>query len=274
MTHPNRIAIGLIQMTCRLGDKEANLNQAETLLDQIAGQVSIACLPELFNTGYHLDALGETLFDLAEPVPTGPTVARLRELAANLNIALIAGLVEGDPLAAGLLYDSVVLIDRRGQVTGRYRKSHLYPAEHRFFRPGQTLPVFDLDGLRVGVAICFEAAFPPIFSTLALGGAQVVFNPSAVPAGYEYLQDLRTRARAQDNQFFVAAVNHVGVEGDVTYCGQSQAADPRGEVLATAPAGQPAAIVAELDLSLIRGQRLQEPTLRGFRPELYRFDNP
>lgn len=280
MTPRNRIAVGLIQMTCRLGDKKANLNQAETLLGEVTGQVDIACLPELFNTGYHLDALGETLFDLAEPVPAGPddpagpTVARLRKLAANLNIALIAGLVERDPLVTGLLYDSVILIDRRGQVAGCYRKSHLYPAEHRFFRPGQSLPVFDLDGLRVGVAICFEAAFPPIFSTLALSGAQIVFNPSAVPSGYEYLQDLRTRARAQDNQLFVVAVNHAGVEGDVTYCGQSQAADPRGEVLATAPAGQPAAIVAELDLSLIRGQRLQEPTLRGFRPKLYRFDNP
>lgn len=279
MTHFSRVAVGLIQMNCQLGDKQANLSQAETLLSQIGGQADVGCLPELFNTGYNLEALGNDLFDLAELVPAGPddaagtTVARLRTLAANLNIALIAGLVERDPLATGLLYDSVVLIDRRGQVAGRYRKSHLYPAEHRFFRSGNVLPVFELDGLRVGLAVCFEAAFPPIFSTLALSGAQVVFNPSAVPVGYAHLQDLRTRARAQDNQFFVAAVNHAGAEGDVTYCGQSQTANPRGEVLATAPANQPAAVVTELDLTLIRGQRLQEPILRGFRPELYRFGN-
>ena len=274
------VRVAAIQMNCHLADMTANLAQAETLLTEVAGQADIACLPELFNIGYHLDALGERLFDLAEPVPAGPhdpagpTVTRLCELAAHLNLAIIAGLAERDPLATGLLYDSAVLINRHGHICGRYRKSHLYPTEHRFFRPGDILPVFELDGLRVGLAICFEAAFPPIFSTLALQGAQVIFNPSAVPVGYGYLQDLRTRARAQDNQLFVVAVNHVGAEGDVTYCGQSQVADPRGDTLALAPEDRPAAMLAELDLALIRDQRLQEPILRGFRPELYRFRNP
>jgi len=271
------VRVAAIQMNCHLADVTANLAQAETLLMEVAGQADVACLPELFNTGYHLDALGQRLFDLAEPVPAGPhglagpTVTRLCELAARLDLAIIAGLAERDPLATGLLYDSAVLVNRHGHVCGRYRKSHLYPTEHCFFRPGDALPVFELDGLRVGLAICFEAAFPPIFSTLALQGAQVVFNPSAVPVGYGYLQDLRTRARAQDNQFFVVAINHVGAEADVTYCGQSQVADPRGDVVSLAPDDRPAAIVAELDLALIRDQRLQEPIQRGFRPELYWF---
>jgi len=274
------VHVAAIQMTCQLGDPAANLAQAEDLLTNVASQADVACLPELFHIGYHLDALGERLFDLAEPVPAGPhdpagpTVTRLCKLAAHLDLAIIAGLAERDPVVTGLLYDSAVLIDRHGQVCGRYRKSHLYPTEHCFFRPGDTLSVFELDGLRVGLAICFEAAFPPVFSTLALQGAQVVFNPSAVPVGYGYLQDLRTRARAQDNQLFVVAVNHAGAEGDVTYCGQSQVADPRGDVLALASEDQPAAMVAELNLTLIRDQRLQEPILRGFRPELYRFRNP
>ncbi|HIC89655.1 MAG TPA: carbon-nitrogen hydrolase family protein [Anaerolineae bacterium] len=276
---PDKVSVAAIQMTCQLGDPTANLAQAEAMLTEVAGQVDIACLPELFTTGYDLDKLGDDLFDLAEPVPVGPhdpigpMVKRLCELAAHLDLAIIAGLAERDSLAVGLLYDSAVLIDRHGRVCGRYRESHLYPTEHRFFRAGDTLPVFEVDGLRVGLAICFEAAFPPIFSTLALQGAQVVFNPSAVPVGYGYLQDVRTRARAQDNQFFVAAVNHVSIEGDVTYCGQSQIANPRGDILAIAPEDQPAAIVAELDLRLVRDQRLQEPILRGFRPELYHFRN-
>src|SRR5918995_925849 len=91
---------------------------------------------------------------------------------------------------------------------------------------------FELAGLRIGIAICFEHAFPQIFTTLARRGAALVVNPSAVPVGFGYLQDLRTRARAQDNQIFVAAVNHVGKEGTVTYCGRSQVADPRGELVA------------------------------------------
>jgi predicted amidohydrolase len=137
------------------------------------------------------------------------------------------------------------------------------------FRPGSELPVFELAGLRIGIAICFEHAFPQIFTTLARRGAALVVNPSAVPMGFGHLQDLRTRARAQDNQIFVAAVNHVGKEGTVTYCGRSQVADPRGELVALAPDAAEAAIVAELDLAMIRQQRNQEPTFRALRPELY-----
>jgi len=266
-----RVRVAAVQMHCALGDKAANLEQAGTLLDGLDQRVDIACLPELFNVGYNLDAMGEALFDLGESIPDGETTRRLRDLARRLDTAIVAGLVEQAPGVTGVLYDTAVLINRRGEVAGSYRKSHLYPAEYHFFRAGDCLPVFELDGLRVGVATCFEAAFPPIFSTLALQGAQIVFNPSAVPVGYGHLQDVRTRARAQDNQFFVVAANHVGDEGGVVYCGRSQIADPRGEVLAMASGEATEVAVAEVDLALIREQRLQEPVFRGFRPSLYRF---
>jgi predicted amidohydrolase len=266
-----RFRIAALQMNSVLGDTAANLEQAAILLEQVAGQAEIACLPEFFNVGYNLDELNNGLFDLAEDVPDGKTTQWLMETAGRLQMAVAAGLVEAVPGIVGLLYDTVVLINRQGELVGRYRKSHLYPAEHRYFRPGDELPVFELDGLRVGVATCYEAAFPPIFNTLAMQGAQVILNPSAVPEGYGYLQDLRSRARAQDNQLFVMAVNHVGDEGGINYCGRSQVANPRGEVIALASDSKPESIVAELDLALIRDQRLQEPIFRGFRPGLYRF---
>jgi predicted amidohydrolase len=263
-----RIVVGLAQLTCRLGDKEANLERAEQLLAQLAGRATIACLPEMFDVGYELEHLGARLFDLAEPVP-GPTTERLASLARKLGLAIVAGVLERDQYLADLLYDTAIVIDRQGELVGQYRKSHLYPSEHRFFRAGSELAVLELEGLRIGVAICFEHAFPPIFATLARRGAQIVFNPSAVPVGFGYLQDLRTRARAQDNQIFVAAVNHVGKEGEVTYCGRSQVADPRGEVIAMAPDDREAAIIADLSLDLIREQRRQEPIFRSLKPELY-----
>lgn len=271
MADKERIELALVQFNAILGDKSANLDRAEALLRQAGGRAAIACLPELFHTGYNLDTLGDTLFDLAEPIPGGESTRRLAEMAQRYNLAIVAGLVEQVPHVTGLLYDSVVLIDRHGELAGHYRKSHLYPAEHRFFRAGDALPVFEVDGVRIGIAICFELAFPPIFSTLALQGAELILNPSAVPVGYGYLQELRSRARAQDNQLFVAAVNHVGPEGGVEYCGSSLVADPRGDVIASASDDAEALVIAELDLALIRDQRLQEPVLRGFRPALYRF---
>jgi len=131
--------------------------------------------------------------------------------------------------------------------------------------------VFELVGLRIGIAICFEHAFPQLAQTLARRGAQLVVNASAVPEGFGYLQDLRTRARAQDNQIFVAAVNHVGNEGGIAYCGGTQLADPRGDVVAKASDRQEEVIVAEMVPRLIRDQRRQEPVFRCLRPELYRL---
>jgi predicted amidohydrolase len=260
--------IGLIQMNCRLGDRPANLAKAEEMLAELQGRAQLACLPEMFDLGYDLPTLGGALFELAETVP-GPTTERLAELARRLGITLVAGVTERDPHVSDLLHDTTVILDSRGELAGRYRKSHLYPDEHRFFRPGQELPVNRVDGLVLGVAICFELAFPPIFSTLARRGAQLILNPSAVPRGYGHLQDVRTRARAQDNQVFVAAINHVGREGEVTYCGGSQIADPRGEVLAKASDVREEVVVSELPLARIGEQRRQEPVFRGFRPELY-----
>lgn len=262
--------IALVQMNCRLGDPEANLRHADQLLERLEEPLHLACLPETCDVGYDLASLGERLFELAEPIP-GPRLDQLAELARRHGCAIAAGVVERDARMHDVLYDTTVLLDRSGRLCGRYRKSHLYPDEHRFFRAGDELPVFDLDGLRVGVATCFELAFPPVFSTLARRGAKLIVNPSAVPVGYGYLQDVRTPARAQDNQVFVAAINHVGREGRAHYCGGSIVADPRGSVLVRASDEDEDVVAATLPLRLVSDQRRQEPVFRGFRPDLYEF---
>jgi len=178
--------------------------------------------------------------------------------------------VERDQTVEGVLYDTTFLLDSKGSFVGRYRKTHLYPDEHRLFRAGDALQVFKLEGIQVGTAICFEHAFPQIFTILALKGAQIVFIPSAVPAGYEYLLDLRTRARAQDNQIFVVAANRCGTDGSVTYCGLSKIVNPRGDVIAEAGAKENRLITAECYLNLILKERTREPVFGCLRPDLYR----
>jgi predicted amidohydrolase len=248
-------------MDCELGDREHNLSHALGLLRGLPRGVQMACLPELFTTGYQLSP---QLSELAEPIP-GPTTERLAETGRAQKLGIVGGIAER---AGDVIYDSAFLIGPDGSLAGIYRKTHLYPPERDHFRPGDRLETYELGGVRVGVAICFEHAFPPIFTTLALGGAQVIFIPSAVPVGYEYLLDLRTRARAQDNQFFVVAANRTGEDGGIHWCGHSQIVSPKGEVLAKAEREE-RAVVAELDLSLIEQERAQEPVLSSLRPKLY-----
>ncbi len=265
----DRVVIGLVQTEAVLENKQHNLEAAIELVEQLDSRVSVACLPELFTTGYNLNLIGDKLHHLAETIP-GETTERLSEVARHRRTAIMGGLVERDP-DDNVLYDSVFILDAGGQLAGRYRKTHLYPTERAYFQSGNELPLFELGGLTVGAAICFEHAFPAIFTVLAVQGAQVIFIPSAVPCGYEYLLDLRTRARAQDNQLYVAAVNRVGSDGDVVFCGGSQVVNPRGEVIAMAPSDAPAALSVHLDLSLIAAERRQEPVLASMRAALYRL---
>lgn len=263
-----RLNVALVQMDCVLQDKEANLQRANEYIDQLDAGVDVACFPELFTTGYNLNLIGDGFFQLAETIP-GPTTESMASQARKYNLAIVGTIVEKDNEREGVLFDTSFFLDASGNLVGKYRKSHLYPTEHRYFRNGNRLPVFDLGGFRAGAAVCFDHAFPQLFSILALKGAEIVFIPSAVPVGYEYLLDLRTRARAQDNQIFTVAVNRVGREGEVTYCGRSHVANPRGEVIARATSAEGEALVAEIDLALILKERMQEPILRSMRPELY-----
>ncbi len=116
----------------------------------------------------------------------------------------------------------------------------------------------------VGPMVCFEHGFPEIAMDLAIAGAGVITISSAIRSGTEYLRNLRTRARAQDNGCYVVAANSIGGP----YCGESMIVDPQGEVLVRASATLPEVIVAELHPELIHGQRSAEPVLSLRRPGL------
>ncbi len=258
------ITLAVAQTNPSRGDVATNLVRIESTIRTLHEATDLVVFPELFTTGYDLEGLD--LAAVAEEIPGGPTSRRLALAAAQSRIAVVGSIVErtGDAL-----FDTAVVFDRHGALAGRYRKSHLYPAEREHFAPGSELGLVDLDGFRLGLAICFEHAFPEIFAELALAGAQVIAIPSAVPAGFEYLIGLRSRARAQDNQVFVAAANLAGDDGRTRWCGRSMIVDPRGAVLAEAGEHVDAVIRAEVDLGMIERERQQEPIWANRRPELY-----
>lgn len=260
--------VAIEQTSPGVGAVEQNLADAERRIARLGGQADLVVFPELFTTGYRREGMDHAA--LAEAIPDGPTVHRLAGAARSADIAVAGSILEVD---RGVVYDTSVLIGRDGGLLARYRKTHLYPAEMAHFGSGDALVVAPLEpGLSVGMAICFEHAFPEIFTTLALGGARLILISSAVPVGFEYLLDLRTRARAQDNQLYVASANLVGFDGQNRWCGRSAIVDPRGVVIAQASGVDSMGIVAELDLALIDRERRQEESLVHRRAELYQRD--
>lgn len=260
-----RRTVAAVQSAPILGAVSHNVGQAIHHISELRGRADIVAFPELFTTGYNRELLSHA--ELAEPLDDSPTVSRLSAAAAGARVAVTGTLLERDGAA---VYDTAIVIDSDGRLVGRYRKTHLYPAEQPYFSQGEGLLVTPVaDGLNLGLAICFEHAFPEIFTELALLGANLIAIPSAVPVGFGYLLELRTRARAQDNQLFVVASNLVGFDGQTQWCGGSAIIGPRGEVLAVADAGSEAVLIADLDLDEIRRERQQEPVLLSRRPELY-----
>ena len=197
---------------------------------------------------------------------SGSIVAVLAQRSADLGMAVVFNDLER--WQDGLFSASFVLSG--GSIVGVHRKTILTEGESQAgIKVGDApaTPV-SLPGIPVPVApmICFEHGFPEIALDLALAGAGVIAISSAIQVGNQYLRNLRSRARAQDNGCYVVAANAVG-EG---YCGESMIVDPRGDVVVRASATDPDLIVAELDPQLIAEQRRMEPVLQLRRPELSR----
>ncbi len=253
------LTIAALQLTARPADVEGNLDRLEQVMADLPPSTGLAVTPELYTTGYDLDMLEHRGRELADEAD-GPTVSRLAEMAGRSNLTLVAGFLER---SNGELFDSAVVVDGTADPIV-YRKTHLYPAEQALFAPGTELVVATSGSPRLGLMICFEHAFPEVATTLALGGADILVIPSAVPHGYEHVLGLRTRARAQDNQVFAIGCNMSG-----PFCGRSLIVDPRGEVIAQAGEDDQTLVVT-IELEAVDTERRREPSLRLRRPELYR----
>ncbi|MDI2125706.1 nitrilase-related carbon-nitrogen hydrolase [Yinghuangia seranimata] len=231
---------------------------------------------ELFNAPYFCQVQEPVHFDWAEPVPGGPTVSRMSSLARELGMVMVVPVYEIEQ--SGFYYNTAAVIDADGTVLGKYRKHHIPQVqgfwEKYYFRPGNVgWPVFDTAVGKVGVYICYDRHFPEGWRALGLAGAQLVYNPSATSRGLSaYLWQLEQPAAAVANEYFVAAINRVGVEvyGDNDFYGTSYFVDPRGRFV-----GEPASdrdeelLVRDLDFGLIDEVRTLWQFYRDRRPDAY-----
>ncbi|MGK8512778.1 nitrilase-related carbon-nitrogen hydrolase [Nocardia asiatica] len=258
------------------GDKESMIEAHEDYARRAAARgASVLCFQELFYGPYFCQQQDTRFHEYAESVP-GPTTERFAELARELGVVLILPVYEQEQ--PGLRYNTAAVIDADGSYLGKYRKHHL-PHVHGFwekfyFRPGNLgWPVFDTAVGKVGVYICYDRHFPEGWRALGLAGAEIVFNPSATSRGLSgYLWKLEQPAAAVANEFFVGAINRVGVEeyGDDDFYGTSYFVDPEGKFVGDVASDlDPELIVRDLDLDLIKVVRDRWAFYRDRRPDAY-----
>ena len=264
------VCIGLIQMDCVLGDVAANLDHAEQLIREAAEKgAQMICLPELSTTGYRQDLLQDRLWELSESVP-GPTTDRMGALAKELGVYIILPMNERGSMT-GIMHNSAVLLNKQGEVQGVFRKVHAYATERYYFTDGNQYPVFDTEYGKIGIMICYDMGFPETARMLTLQGAEIILVPSAWCQEDEDTWDINIPARALENRVFIAAVNRVGDEDDLTMFGKSKVAGIRGETLSEAARFQEEVLVVTVDLDELAKGRHQIPYLKDRKPATYQL---
>ena len=285
MSKPFQIA--LVQM--RMGENPAlNLASAAAWVEKAAAAgAAVVCLPELFRSLYFCQREDAALFDLAETIP-GPSTEALAVAARKAGVVVIAPVFERR--AAGLYHNSAAIIDANGELAGVYRKMHIPddPAyyEKFYFTPGDLgFPSFETRAGRIATLICWDQWYPEGARLAALGGALVIFYPTAIgwhphekqQHGAAQRDAWRTiqRSHAIANGVYVAAVNRVGheklngAEPGIEFWGSSFVADPFGIVVAEASAHSEELLLAQVDPGRIEEVRRNWPFLRDRRIDAY-----
>lgn len=266
--------VAAIQLTST-ADRARNLESAAKHIAAAArdGARSIV-LPEMFNV------LGdaEVLRAGAESLD-GPTLCWVGEQARHHGVWLVAGSILESVTGQTRLFNTSCVFNPEGERQATYRKIHLFDCnvpgasfhESATVMPGRDIVRTEVDGVSLGLSICFDLRFPELFRILALDGARLIALASAFTerTGRDHWEVL-VRARAIENQVFVVAANQVGASTpSLRWFGRSMIVDPWGIVLAQAP-DRECHIVADLDFVERDRMRTQLPNLANRRPEAYR----
>jgi len=235
---PRKVKVGTVYLRPRNSTPEQNVALFCHQIDA-AGQLGldILCLPEALT----VVGTGRNLVECAEPIP-GPSTQRLGEAARRHRLWVVAGLVERD---GDRIYNTAVLLDRQGNLAGKYRKVHLPREEWKLgVTPGEEYPVFVTDFGTIAIQICYDWFFPEAEAIFALKGAEIIFAPTWGNTWPD--QDGRVegettfRVRARDNGVYMVPS---------VYDGNSLIIDPMGRILASSN-GQEGIVWAEIDLNL------------------------
>jgi deaminated glutathione amidase len=272
----DRLRVACVQLNSG-AVKADNLEKAERLVARAAATgADLVVLPEKWN------AIGsvETLRANAEPLEGGESVGAMAGWARQHGITLVGGSITEIREGREKLSNTCPVFDPPGELVAVYRKIHMFDVEigGQVYReseaeePGEETLVCDVEGWKVGLSVCYDLRFPELYRILALDGAELITVPAAFTlyTGKDHWE-LLLRARAVENQCYVAAANEWGPhEGGKASYGRSTIVDPWGVVLAQA-ADEDTVIAAELDRAHLLRIRESLPSLANRQPAAYRW---
>lgn len=256
--------LSLGQFHLSLGEPDRNFERVRVWTEEAARRGSqLVVFPELWSTAYDLEHWPAHASPLSEGL-----FARLGALAREHRIAIAGSLLEARD---GRAYNTFTLHAADGALLAAYRKIHLVPMldEHQWLAAGEALRSVDAAWGRTGLGICYDLRFPEMWRRYALDGARLFLIPAEWPSRRAYHWQTLLRARAIENQVFIAACNRVGESKGEVFAGRSAVIDPWGEPVAEAGPEAEVLLTAEIDLTKADEVRARIPVFRDRRPDLY-----
>ena len=250
------------QLASVFEDPDAGLAKAGEAVQEAVGLgADLVIFPEQFSTGWDP---GSTLFAEAED---GPIASGWSRIADEHGAWIVGSHREMSRLG---VRNTALLVAPDGSIHARYAKIHLFSpgGEDQLYVPGDDLVVTTCAGVKIGFAICYDLRFPGLFRRYADVGAECMIVPAAWPCSRLKHFNLFVRARAVENQLFVAGVCTTGTTSVDHYCGGSCIVDPTGEVLCRGGEGE-ALISAPVDPDMVHRCRSLFPVQKDARYDLY-----
>lgn len=261
-----RLRIAYYQFRPLFGQTENNLQKVLSALAQAAADVIV--LPELPFTGYYFRDRAEVLA-LAEDPAHSNTVEALVELCRRRDFYLVTGFCER---RNEKVYNSALLLGPEG-VAHVYRKLHLFNEEKRYFDAGDLpLAVHEVRGVKIGLMVCFDWAFPEVARVLAIQGADILCHPANLVLAY---CQQAMAVRCLENRVFAVTANRFGNDhrphGRLRFTGKSQIVAPSGRTLQRAHAQREELGIVEIDLSEARDKSITplNDVIADRRPNFY-----
>jgi predicted amidohydrolase len=251
-------------MKIAAGKPQVNRENAVRLIEEAAlQQTDILVLPEMWTTAYELENI--TKICDQEGMPTLDIISKK---AKESSINIISGSFAS--LENGKVYNTAYAFDRKGNNIAKYQKIHLFKLmeEHKYMNAGEKHCVFEMDGVKCGIIICYDLRFPELTRKMALEGVQLLFVPAQWPAARLDHWTTLLKARAIENQMFVAAVNRAGEQLNDEFMGGSMLINPLGEIIAQSDYKEQI-ITAEIDLSMIKAVKAKMDILGDRVPHTY-----
>lgn len=242
--------ISIIQSSLTWEDKTANLNRFGKIIQTLANKSDLIILPETFNSGFSMNP------EKLSEKQNGETLEWMKKAASAGNHGICGSYLVNEN---GSYYNRWVLISPEKE-THIYNKRHLFSmgGEGRILTRGDSRIVFSFRGLRISPYVCYDLRFP-VWSR-SKNDCDLMIYAANWPEARRDVWNTLLKARAIENQCYVAGANLIGTDGEgINYCGDSQIINPRGEVIASASLNTEAVISADLSLPELNDFREKFP---------------